>query len=120
MLISICDSHGPAFLDVFLSSDASIFSTIAFPPLGNSDHVVSVTIDFPSYSQRDTSFHRIAYNYFRADWDGLHDPLRDVPLDNIFKLIASTAASEFCEWFQVGTDIYIPHRKHQIKPHLCP
>ena len=35
-----CDSHSPALLDFFLSSDASICSTIAFPPLGNFDHVV--------------------------------------------------------------------------------
>ena len=32
-----CDSHSPALLDLFLSSDASICSTMAFPPLGNSD-----------------------------------------------------------------------------------
>ena len=35
-----CDSHSPALLDFFISSDASICSTIAFLPLGNSDHVV--------------------------------------------------------------------------------
>ena len=35
-----CDSHSPALLDLFLSSDASICSTMAFPPLGNSDHVI--------------------------------------------------------------------------------
>ena len=35
-----CDSHSPALLDFFLSSDASICSTMAFPPMGNSDHVV--------------------------------------------------------------------------------
>ena len=41
---------------VFFSSDASIRSTMAFPPLGNSDHgVFSVSIDFPSYSQRDSN-----------------------------------------------------------------
>ena len=34
------DSHCPAVLDLFMSSDASVCSTIAFPPLGNSDHVV--------------------------------------------------------------------------------
>ena len=46
--ISDCDSHSSALLDLFLSSDASICSTIAFPPLGNSDHVVdSVSIEFP-------------------------------------------------------------------------
>ena len=59
--ISDCDSHGPAFLDLFLSSDASICSTIAFSPLGNSDHVVvPVSIEFPSNSQRDAIFHHIA------------------------------------------------------------
>ena len=68
-------------------------STMAFPPLRNSDHVVvSVSIDFPSNSQRDAPFHRIAYDYSRADWDGLRDHLRDVPLEDIFKLSASAAA----------------------------
>ena len=75
-----CDSHSPALLDLFIS-DASICSTMAFPPLGNSDH------------------------------------LRDVPWEDIFKLGASADASEFCEWIQVGTDVYIPHRKYQVKPH---
>ena len=93
-----CDSHSPALLDLFISSDASIYSTMAFPLLGNSDHVVvSVSINFPSYSQRNDPFHRIAYDYSRADWDGLWDHLRVVPWDNIFKLGASAAASEFCE-----------------------
>ena len=67
--ITDCDSHSPALLDLFLSSDASICSTMAFPPLRNSDHVVvSVSIDFPSNSQWDALLHRIAYNYFCADW----------------------------------------------------
>ena len=51
-LIPACDSHSPAVFDLFISSDASICSTIAFPPLGSTDHViVSVFIDFPSNSQ---------------------------------------------------------------------
>ena len=29
---------------------------------------------------------------------------------------ASAAASEFCEWFQVGIDLYIPNCKYQVKP----
>ena len=115
-----CDSHTPALLDLFISSDASICSAKAFPPLGNSDHVVSVSIDFASYSQRDAPFHRIAYDYSCTDWDGLCDHLRDVPWENIFKLSASAAASEFCEWIQVGIDVYIPHRKYQVKPHSSP
>ena len=89
-----CDSHSPALLDLFISSDASICSTMAFPPLGNSDHVVvSVSIDFPTNSQRDAPFHRIAYDYSCADWDGICDHLRDVPWEDIFKLSAFTAAS---------------------------
>ena len=76
-----CDSHSPALLDLFISSDASICSTMAFPPLGNSDHVVvSVSIDFPTNSQRDAPFHCIAYDYSHADWDGLSDHLNSVLL----------------------------------------
>ena len=62
----------------------------------------------------------MAYDYSRADWDGLRDHLRDVPWENIFKLGASTAASEFSEWVQVGIDVYIPHRKYQVKPYSSP
>ena len=94
---------------------------MAFPPLGNSDHVVvSVSIDFPTNSQRDVPFHRKAYDYSCADWDGLPDHLRDVPWEDIFKLGVSAPASEFCEWVQVGIDVYIPHRKYQVKPHSSP
>ena len=103
--------------DFFLSSDASICSTMVFPPVGNSDDVVvSISIHFPINSKGDTPFHRIAYDYSRADWDGLRDHLRDVPWEDIFKLNASAAASEFCQSSQVGIDVYIPHRKYQVKP----
>ena len=34
------DSHTPALLDLFISSDASVFSAMAFSPLGNSYHVI--------------------------------------------------------------------------------
>ena len=71
---------------------------MVFPPLGNSDYVVSVSIDFPSYSQQDALFHHVAYDYSCADWDSLHDHLRDVPWEDIFKLSASAAASEGSGW----------------------
>ena len=62
------DSHSPALLGLFLSADASIFSTMAFSPLTNSDHVVvSDSLDFQSNSQWDASFHCLAYDHFRAD-----------------------------------------------------
>ena len=58
-----CDSHSPALLDLFISSDTSICSTMPFPPLGNSDHVVvSVSIDFLSNSKRDTVFDSIGHD----------------------------------------------------------
>ena len=113
-----CDSHSPALLDLFISADASICSTMAFPPVGNSDHVVvSVSIDFPTNSKRDAPFHRIAYDGSRADWDGRRDHLREVPWEDIFKFSVSAAASEFCEWVQGRIDVYIPYRKYQVKPH---
>ena len=63
-----CDSHGLALLDFFLSSDVNICSTMAFPQLGNYNHVVvSVLIDFPSNSQQDAPFHCVAYDYSRTD-----------------------------------------------------
>ena len=118
--ISDHESHSPALLDLFLSSDTSIYYTRTFSPFGNSDHVVSVSVDFPSNSKRDAPFHHIAYDYSRADWDSLCDHLRDVPWEDIFKLSASAAASNFCEWVQIGTDVYIPHRKYEVKPHSSP
>ena len=61
-------THSPAFLDLFISSDASICSTMVFPLLGNSDHVFfSVSINFPSNSKRDVLFHCIVYDYSCAD-----------------------------------------------------
>ena len=109
-----------ALLGLFLSSEASICSTMAFPPLENSNHVVvSVSIDFPTAnSQLDAPFHCIAYDYSCADWDGLCDHLRDVPWEN--KLGASAASTEFCKWVHVGINVYIPHRKYQVKHHLSP
>ena len=53
-----CNCHSPALLGLFLSSDFNIFSTMAFPPSGNSDHVVvSVPIVFPINSKQDAPFH---------------------------------------------------------------
>ena len=116
-----CCSHNSALLELFLSSDARICSAMAFPPLGNSNHVVlSVSIDFPSNLQWDASYHHIAYDCSCPDCDGLHDLLRYVPWEDIFKLGASAAASEFCEWVQFGIDVYIPHRKYQVKPYTSP
>ena len=80
------DSHSPALLDLFISSDTSICSTVAFPPLGNSDHVVvSVSTDFSSNSQQDAPFYHIAYAYSCADRNGLHSDI--LPHKDISKLL---------------------------------
>ena len=60
LLRSLTVTLSPTLLDLFLSSDAGICSTMAFPQLGNSNHVVaSVSIDFLSNSKRDALFHCI-------------------------------------------------------------
>ena len=121
LLVSLTVTLSSALLDSFLSSDASICSTMAFPPLGNSDHVVdSVSIEFPINSKPDAQFHSIAYDYSRADWDCLRDHFRDIPWEDTSNVSASAAACEFCEWVQVGIDVYIPDRKFQVKPHSSP
>ena len=68
---------------------------MAFPPLVNSDHVVSVPIDFPITQKQDALFHCLTYDHSCADWDGCRDHLRDIPWEYIFKISASAAASEF-------------------------
>ena len=43
--------------------------------------------------------------------------MRDISWEDIFKLGACAAASKFYEWVRVGIDVYIPHRKYQVRPH---
>ena len=63
-----CDSHSPALSDLFISSEASICSTMAFPPLRNFGHVVVwVSIEFLLNAKRDVPLHCIAYDYSRDD-----------------------------------------------------
>ena len=63
------------------------------------------------------SFHCIGYDY-SAELDSLHEHLRDVQCEDIFKLSTSVAASEFCEGLD-GMAVYIPH-KYQAKPDSFP
>ena len=61
--IPVCDTHSPALLHLFISSDARICSAMAFPPLEIFHHVVvSVSIDFPLNLKSDALFHYIAYD----------------------------------------------------------
>ena len=116
-----CDSCNPGLLDLFICSDASIYSAMAYPALGNSDLVfVSVSVDLPSNSKRDTQFQRKTYDYSPADWDGLRDHFRGVSWENISKFSAPAPVSPFFEWVQVGIYVYIPHCKNHVKTYLSP
>ena len=66
-----CDSHSPALLDSFLFSDTSICYIMVFCHWEILIIVASVSIDFPIDLEQDAPFHHIAYDYSRADWDGL-------------------------------------------------
>ena len=73
--------------------------------------MIVFVLQWPSHSQQDALFHFIAYDYSCADWASLCDHLRDVSLEDIFKLSASAAAAhEFSEWVQVVIDVYISHQ----------
>ena len=62
-----CGSHSYALLDLFLSCDCIICSTVVFLVLGNSeDVIVSVSIHVPSNSKKIAPFHCTTYNYSRA------------------------------------------------------
>ena len=75
---------------------------MAFPPLGNSDHVVVlISIDFSINSKQDTPFHRVAYDFSWADWDGLHDDLRDVPWEDIIKSVLLLLLVTFVSGFRL-------------------
>ena len=90
LLGSQTDSQSPALLNFFLLMVVFVLQWLSF-------HwetliiLLSVSIDFQSKSQQDAPFYHAAYEYSRVDWDSLHDHLRDVPWEDIFKLIASAA-----------------------------
>ena len=119
LLGSLTDFHSPAVLNFFLSSDPNICFPVVFRPLVNSDHVVaSVSIGFPSNSKGIAPFHCTAFDHFFADWEGLCDHLRDVLREDVFKHDTSAGAAEFCEWVQVGNEVYTPHRKYHAQCHF--
>ena len=91
--------------------------------VGKSENVlVSNSIGFPSNSKWDSPSHCIAYDYSCTDWGSLWNHLAEVPFQDIFKLSASAAASQFCVEIEVRIGIYIciPHHKYQVKPHSSP
>ena len=61
---------------------------LTFCPLGNSDHaVVLMSTAFPTHSKGEAPFHRIVYEFSRANWDGFRDHLNDVSWEGTFELL---------------------------------
>ena len=112
-----CDVHSPALLDLFLYSDASICSTVAFPLLGNSDHaIVSVSIDFPVKSSRMPHFIvwlmtilMLIGLVFVIIWEMIHGK---ISLISVLLLLQVNFVSAFRLEL-----MYILHHKYQVKPH---
>ena len=120
-----CDSHSPALLDLFLSSHASICSTMAFPPLENSDQVVvSVSIDVPISSKQDVLFHCVAILFligmvFVIIWKMFRGriSLNSVPLLLLVNFVSDFRlklmfVSMMFIWFSAACSAAIVHRKY--------
>ena len=68
-----CDSDSPTLLDLFISPDHSICSTVAFPPLRNYDHVV-VSVSINSLQTQKVMLLFITQLItILVDWNGLYD-----------------------------------------------
>lgn len=113
----VCDSCNAAVLDLLISSDPSICSTVAFTPLRNSVHVVVVVfIYFQSYTKSNALFCCTVFSIYHANWDCLHDYLGDASCEDILKIAAYVDV--LClDWVQGGTDIYIIYHKYLVKLH---
>ena len=59
--------NGLVLLNLFLLSDSSIFCIVAFPLFGNSNHVVSFSIDLPSNPMGDAPFQCTAFASSHSD-----------------------------------------------------
>ena len=96
-----CDSHSPTLLDLFISSNAAICSTVAF--LSIVEFWSCGCLSFHGFSVK----HKFGYPVYDCLWllvltGRVFMIVWDVPLEDIFKLSASVFTSEFCEWVHVG------------------
>lgn len=92
------DSHSPAFLDLFLAFDPSLYSALALH--SNWEILVNLSqvfIDFPISSVGHAPFHHAVFDYSFGDWNGVFHHIRDVPLEDKFNQDAFIVIMEFCE-----------------------
>ena len=103
------DSHSLALLDLFISSDAGICSTMTLPPLRNwsccylSFHWLSVRL------KRECPFSSHSLWLFSCWLEWSSWSLRDVSWEDIFKFgVSAAAAGAFCDGVQIGIDVLRP------------
>ena len=110
--------HNYTVLDSFLTSEPSLCSAVAFPPLRNSVHVVaSTSTNFLLSSKEDVPFYCTVLDYSCAECIGLHDQIKDVAWEDNFDLDVA-AITEICESVQAGINKYIFNLMYQVKRHL--
>ena len=90
--ITDCESHIPAVRFTFLL--ILVFALQRFSLHWEILIMLLRQFQLMSKFEGNASFHCIAY-YYSADWNGLCDPLTDIPWQSIFKGDVSAAASEF-------------------------
>ena len=110
-----CGSHSPALLDFFLFSDAIICSPMAFLPL---------EIRIMLLSQFPLTFHHIHSRMSSAIALLMTGTVYMIILEMFHGRISLNLVLLLLlvnsVWVQVGIDVYIPHRKYQVKSHSSP
>ena len=101
-----------------ISSDTSIFSTVAFPA-SYSDHVVvSFSIHCKLRKGCYSSLH--SFWLFSCWFIWFLWSFEKCSRGGYLYIDASAAATEFCEWVLVGVAVYIPSHKYHVKPYSSP
>ena len=96
-----CGSHSPALVDLFLSFLVFVLQWLSL----HSEIQIMLLSQFPltfHHLMGKPCFMTLLMIILVLIWDCLCDHLRDVPWEDIFKLSASAAASEFFEWFKLN------------------
>ena len=92
-------TRSPVVLDLFLSSDPSIWAAVAFLSSGNFLSCSCLGVYWTFFKLKKEGggpFRCTAFDYYRANWNCFRDHLRDVLREKIFNLGASAAAFKFC------------------------
>ena len=106
-LIFDCDSHNPPLLDLFISSDISNLQWLSLHLKVLIMLLSQFLLNIGNLMGCPVSLNSL---WLVLCWLGWSSPsFERVMREDIFNFNASAASSEFCQWVQVRTDVYIPH-----------